>query len=245
MASDPSFIPSADTSAISIAVDTINYNSLSSSSTSDTSTSVGTIDSTVPSKASPTTQDFANFKSRYISLDTFDASEDGEALAYIRALKFKNGMFGAQVFPSITDSKYKNFIIGGVGSNLVEKAQILKTNNTLQIYAFDSQVEVLNINGFLKSTIQDPWDTAMIMLWDELLRLTKLIQLGLIVEFGYQDKVYWGYPISFPWQKSSNSQYVASFSMQFVVVKRSNLLKNQNQVDMASYITTQVNNASQ
>ena len=189
--------------------------------------------------------DSSDFASRYISLDAISDKQDGSDIGYMRVLRFNNGKFGSQVFP-ITSSgikyKYKDFIITTVGSNLIEKAQILKTNNTLQIYAFDSQVEVLTIQGVLKSTIQDNWDMGMVVLWEELFRLTKLIQMNLIVEMGYQSSVYWGFPLNFNWQKSSNIQALVSYSMQFIVVKKTSLAKNSNQLTLANDISRQIQN---
>lgn len=200
---------------------------------------------TVPTATLQSIIDRDEFADRYISLDAMIAKEDGSDIGYIRVLQFNNGKFGKQVFPIDTSGlvgKYKNFIITGIQPSMAEKAQILKTNNTLQINAFDSQIEVLNIQGALKSTIQDHWDMAMVILWDSLLRLTKLVQMKLIVEFGYESNVYWGYPLSFTYQKSSNTQYIASFSMQFIVVKRSLLAKNDVDLAMVTDLSRQIQN---
>jgi hypothetical protein len=173
----------------------------------------------------------AEFNNRYVSLDGLNASEDGSDLAYMRILEFNNGKFGQQVFPLALNKqelKYKEFIITSIQNAYVEKAQILKTNNTLQIYAFDSQPEVLNIQGILKSTQQDRWDIAILLVWDDIFRLTKLVQRSLIAEFGYESNVYWGFPLNFAYQKSSQAQYLASFSMQFLIVRRSVIAKQSN-----------------
>lgn len=183
-----------------------------------------------------------DFEKRYFSLDALNASDEGSDLAYVRILQFNNGKFGSQVFPLKTNGdkyKYKEFIVTSIDNNYMEKVQLLKTNNTLQIYSFDSQIEVLNIQGVLKSTMTDHWDMAMVMLWDEVLRATKLIQRKFIVEFGYESYVYWGIPISFRTQKSSTSQFVVSYAMQFVVVKRSIIYKQGN--DFLSDILRQLN----
>ena len=172
------------------------------------------------------------FSDRYVTLDALSVSEDGADLAYLRVLEFINNKFGKHIFPlnKVNDAaiKYKELIVTSCQTSMVEKAQIIKTNNTLQVYAFDSQVEVLNIQGVLKSTATDRWDIAMVLIWDELLRLTKLIQRKLICEFGYESNVYWGYPLNFAYQKSSNTQYLVNFSMQFLVIKRSVFLREGN-----------------
>lgn len=160
------------------------------------------------------------FAARYVSLDALTASEDGSDIAYLRVLQYNNGKFGKQVFPN-TDGIYKEFIVTAIDNGYAEKVQLLKTNNTLQIYSFGSQIEILTISGVLKSTMSDKWDTAMILLWDDLIRAQKLIQRNLIVEMGYESNIYWGMPINFRFQKSSNTMYLASYNMQFVVVKRS------------------------
>jgi hypothetical protein len=184
----------------------------------------------------------ADFRNRYISLDALQSSDDGADIAYLRVLKFDNGKFGDQVFPisSSRQSKYQSFIVSSVSKGDIEKAQILKTNNTLQVYAFDAQPEILNIQGILKSTVDNKWDTAMVLLWDGLLRLTKLVQNKFIVEFGYKSNVYWGYPLNFQTQESSNAQYLVSYSMSFLIVKRSmtadidNVIVNDIQQQLAS-----------
>jgi len=168
--------------------------------------------------------DTADFDARYISLDSLRADEDGSDLSYIRILSFKDGKFGNQIFPrsSGASSTYKEFIVTQLTPvNSSEKLQIIKTNKTLQIYSYDSNFEVFNIQGILKSTLTDNWDIAMVLLWDNLLRATKLIEMNAIMEFGYESNIYWGYPMNFQTQKSSSSQYVVGYSMQFIVVKRS------------------------
>ena len=193
-------------------------------------TNISIPDVTTPIPSGYMKEAVAEFANRYVSLDTIQGNEDGSDLAYMRVLQFNNGKFGKQVYP-ITNSKetkYKEFIITGISQAFVEKAQILKTNSTLQVYAFDSQPEVLSIQGVLKSTTTDKWDIAMILIWDELIRLTKLVQQRLIVEFGYESKVYWGYPLNFQYQKSSSAMFLASFSMQFLIVKRTMMLREDN-----------------
>jgi hypothetical protein len=172
----------------------------------------------------------SEFTNRYVSLDAIKAKEDGSDLAYMRVLKFNNGKFGKQVFPLDNNNvaKYKEFIVTSLAFSFVEKTQILKTNNTLQVYAFDSQPEVIGIQGLLKSNMNDKWDMAMLLIWDELIRLTKLVQQNLIVEFGYESNVYWGYPLNFTYQKSSSAMYLASFSMQFLIIKRSIIMRQEN-----------------
>lgn len=178
------------------------------------------------------------FKDRYTTLDAFLAREDGSDLAYLRILRFKKGMFGSQVFP--TTGVYQDFIVTNLSSGSTEKAQILKTNKTLQVYSFDSQPEMLNIQGVLKSTTQCNWDMAMVILWDNLLRLSQLTEHDLIVEFGYQGNTYWGYPLSFQWQKSSNMQMLASYAMQFLIVKRAIIAKSAIQITLAENLNTQI-----
>jgi hypothetical protein len=101
---------------------------------------------------------------------------------------------------------------------------------------------VLAIQGVLRSTDADPWDMAMVFLWDDLLRLTKLLKMNLIAEFGYQSSIYWGYPISFNWQKSSNMQYLVSYSMQFAIIKRALLAKTSNQQSLLTDLNNQIQN---
>ncbi len=195
------------------------------------------------------------FVERYSSLDAFACQEDGSDLGYLRVLRFKNGLFGSQVYPnkraedvvypdsdvSIQNPQvYQDLIVTNLGSGLVEKAQIIKTNKTLQIYAFDSQPEVLSIQGVLKSTLGSYWDMSMVILWDNLLRASQLIQQNLIVEFGYQGNIYWGLPLNFQWQKNAQAQMLLTYSMQFLVIKRTIVVRNMTQALVANSLITQL-----
>lgn len=224
-------------------------------------TNVNTIGSAVgpghfftdPPELSPTA--VADFVKRYTSLDAFSCLEDGSDIGYLRVLRFNNGLFGSQVFPNenimtypdsdvpvLNPQIYQDFIVTNLSSALVEKAQIIKTNSTLQVYSFDAQPEVLAIQGVLKSTLGDYWDMQLVMLWDNLLRLKQLTIQNLIVEFGYQGNIYWGYPLNFSWQKNANSQMVLSYSMQFLVIKRTILTRSNLQIALANSIKAQLQN---
>jgi hypothetical protein len=212
-------------------------------------TSIGTLpDVIVPGDVGSSPSATEDFMARYLALDTFAANEDGSDLSHMRILKFNNGKFGSQVFPINNlnglnlQPRYQNFIVTSISSGLMEKSQILKTSGTTQIYGFDAQIEVLAIQGVLRSTDADPWDMAMVFLWDDLLRLTKLLKMNLIAEFGYQSSIYWGYPISFNWQKSSNMQYLVSYSMQFAIIKRALLAKTSNQQSLLTDLNNQIQN---
>jgi hypothetical protein len=237
--------------AIETAMDTIKYNNgvlvLDAVSINQLGSTAEVIMSALPSAISGN-DDLENFDDRYHSLDVMRALDDGSDLAYMRVLKFANGMFGAQVYPNFSGNSdftnlsiYQDFIVTNLSSSFVEKAQIIKTNNTLQVYSFDSQPEVLSIQGVLKSTLTCNWDMAMVILWDNLLRLTQLTQRNLIVEFGYQGNIYWGYPLSFQWQKSSNLQELVSYNLQFLVIKRTIIPQDNNQLGVIDSINTQMN----
>ena len=48
----------------------------------------------VPTNTSYSPDASSNFAARYLTLDTFDAEDDGTDLGYMRVLRFNNGKFG-------------------------------------------------------------------------------------------------------------------------------------------------------
>lgn len=137
---------------------------------------------------------------------------------------------------------YKKMIVTNMGTNFIERSQIIKSNKALHAYFFNDSPEVLSIQGFLKTSSNDPWDIAMVLLWDRLLRATELARHNAILEFNIADVVYWGYPITCSMQLSSNTQFVASFSMQMLIIDK--LLPLTNLDDAVLQLTTSIEQTS-
>lgn len=174
------------------------------------------------------------FDNRYLGIDSgYTSSDNNNDIAYIRIIPFVQGKIytAKQIFPRPKNKSndteddtnapsYKKMIIINKSISHTERSQIMKSNKVLHAFFFDAAPEVLNISGALKTNWDDPWDQAMILLWDNLLRATTLAQHQAIVEIGMAGEVYWGYPLTFQPQKSSSSQYVATFNMQILIVDR-------------------------
>ena len=174
------------------------------------------------------------FDNRYLGIDSgYTSSDNNNDIAYIRIVKFVQGKIytAKQVFPKVHNksndteddtnvASYKKMIIMSKSVSHTERNQIMKSNKVLHAFFFDAAPEVLNISGALKTNWDDPWDQAMILLWDNLLRATTLAQHECILEFGMAGEVYWGYPLTFQTSKSSSAQYVSTFNMQILIVDR-------------------------
>ena len=175
---------------------------------------------------------------RVLSLEQGDMYADNdERVAYFRILSIDkntgmiNNGINSQIFPAPSGSdnineksgvaKYRKFILLSKSFGKTERAQIIKTNSSLQIYLTDSQYEIMNIQIALKKNWDDPWDTAMIVLWEQLMRATVLARKGQICEFGIQNHVYWGYPLSLQGQDNSNQQFLAIYNLSFLITDSS------------------------
>ena len=172
---------------------------------------------------------------RVFSMDGMRAhSEDDFGIAYMRVIAYQQGKVYTQkqIFPKVKPdaayNTYKKFIVSSQSENHVERQQIIKTNKALHAYFFNSSPEVLSIQGFLKTTPGDPWDVAMVLLWEKLIRGTQLALNHAILEIGIAETVYWGYPLVFSHQLQSQSQFVASFAMQMLIIDK---LSNTRDID--------------
>ena len=180
---------------------------------------------------------------RVLTMDAGDCyGDDDSRLAYFRILSIDqtdgtiNNSVGQQIFPKVkgTNSinetngvaRYKKFILLSRSFAKSERAQIIKTNSSLQVYLMDAQYEVMNIQMALKKNWEDPWDTAMIVLWEQLMRATVLARKGYICEFGIQGHVYWGYPLQLQAQENSNQQFLATYGMSFLITDSAENLTN-------------------
>ena len=187
---------------------------------------------------------FNEIESRVFALDVMRAGSDTASdIASFRVIAYEYGQINTkkQIFPKIPTSYadslssnsssaagllYKKMIIASMGFGYSERSQIIKSNKALHAYFFNDNPEVLSIQGFLKTSAMDPWDIAMVLLWDRLFRGTELARHNGILELAVAGVVYWGYPLSFTPQISANTQYVASFAMQFLVIDKLLPLEN-------------------
>ena len=152
-------------------------------------------------------------------------SDSDQDIGQFRVVSYSQGKIDSkkQIFPKVTTStptSYKSMIIASQSQSYAERNQIIKSNKALHAYFFNDAPEVIQLQGFLKTTRTDPWDMAMLLLWDRLLRGTELARHNAILEFSIADMTYWGYPLNFAYQMSAQSQFVASFSMQVLIIDK-------------------------
>ena len=201
---------------------------------------------------------FNEMESRVYSLDMWRAGSDTPTdIGAFRVIDYQHGQINTkkQIFPrnptlysqQVNENRfglqYKKMIISSMSMNYMERSQILKSNKALHAYLFNDAPEVAAIQGYLKTSSTDPWDIAMVLLWSRLFRATELIRHNGILELSIADVVYWGYPLSFSYQISSNTQFVASFAMQMLIVDK--LLPLQNLDDAVMTLTTQAEQNSE
>jgi len=200
------------------------------------------------------TNQFNEMESRVYALDMWRAGSDTPSdIGSFRVIAYEFGQINTkkQIFPklqtryafdvgydqsSVRGLLYKKMIIASMSFGYAERSQIIKSNKALHAYFFNDSPEVISIQGFLKTSSTDPWDIAMVLLWDRLLRGTELARHNGILEIAIADVVYWGYPLSFTYQISANTQFVASFAMQLLVIDK--LLPLQNLDDAVMELVT-------
>ena len=152
-------------------------------------------------------------------------ADSDQSIGQFRIVRYHQGKIDGskQIFPEVVGGladSYKSMIIASQSQSYAERNQVLKSNKALHAYFFNDAPEVIQLQGFLKTTQTDPWDMAMLLLWDRLLRGTELARHNAILEFSIAGMTYWGYPLNFAYQMSAQSQFVASFSMQILIVDK-------------------------
>jgi len=164
---------------------------------------------------------------RAFQADVLRASADTiQQIGQFRIISYYQGKINTQkqIFPQSQGSNYSNtykrMIINSMAAGYTERTQILKSNKALHAYFFNDAPEIITIQGFLKTNAFDPWDMAMLLVWDRLLRGTELARHNAIMELSIADMVYWVYPLSFQYQTQAASQFIASFSMQLLVIDK-------------------------
>lgn len=169
--------------------------------------------------------DSVDYNNRYTSIDTKVYHEDGSDISFIRIIDVTTR---ANVFPNydyypapgITNTKFKQFVLMQMSIPDLEKMQVVETNKDYQLLFFDRKPQILQISGILKNTVDNPWSMNMIFLWDNLMRGTKLVELGNICQIYIDGELFEGYPFSFNRSKAAGSDNVVSFSFGFIVKSR-------------------------
>ena len=174
------------------------------------------------------TSDSNDYQNRYTSLDAKIYAQDGTDIAFFRIVNAKDKT--KQVFPisvlqpqpGITETKFKQFILTQLSMQHSERMQIVETNKEdYQVLFFGKKPEVVQIAGYLKNTVENPWSVNMLFLWDDFMRGTKLAENGWICQLYADGEFYEGYPFNFSRSKMAGNDILVNFNFNFLIKTRS------------------------
>ena len=170
--------------------------------------------------------DANDYNSRFISVDALDASDTAEDIAFFRIVDTKNDnaiIFPKSInsnLPGVSANKFRQFILTSLSEPTQERVQILENSLNFSLNFFGTKPQILQISGFLKNTIMNPWNMNMIFLWENLMRGSVLAEKGYLFQM-YSGKVlYSGYPIAFQRNKVAGQDFIVTFNTSIVVTKK-------------------------
>lgn len=170
--------------------------------------------------------DADDYNKRYVSLDARKTTEDGSDISFMRIIKNDHTKevifpsFSQSPAPGITTNKFKQFILTQLSVPSQERMQIVETNDKFQVLFYGEKPEVLQLGGILKNTLENPWSMNMLFLWDSLMRGTKLVEDGNILQIYADGELFTGYPFGFQRSKVAPNDFLVSFSFNFVIKER-------------------------
>lgn len=176
--------------------------------------------------------DQEDYNTRYVSIDAHKANGDARDVAFMNIVT--NDIYHNAVFPNldnypqpgITKKKFRQFILLQMNEPSQEKMQIVENSDDFQVLFYGKKPEIISIAGVLKNTVDNPWSTNMLFIWSELMRGTKLVEKGLILQLYVDGELFRGYPFNFQRSKSAPGEYLVNFSMSFVIKERINVYNN-------------------
>lgn len=180
--------------------------------------------------------DQQDYNNRFISIDAARHSHDSSDISFLRIVKASDTKFwkkNDQVFPNydsyvapgISKTKFRQFILLAMSEASQERMQIVETSEEYQLLFYGKRPEILQIQGILKNTIDNPWSMNMLFLWDNYMRGTKLAEDGNILQLYVGGDLYSGYPFGFQRSKAAPNDFIVNFSFSFIVKDR---LSNEN-----------------
>lgn len=128
-------------------------------------------------------------------------------------------------------------LVQNIQQSKIERAQVTETfqEKDPSIFFFGKRTTSYVFVGQLLNTDRDVaapynlytnWTAGFQRYWDEHLRGTKLAENKKIAVMLVDDEMYEGYPVSLSINKSSMTEYTASFSMTWIITKHTSLLDN-------------------
>lgn len=173
-------------------------------------------------------EEFADFSSRYLFPDIVLSDNDVPDVSYLRIVEFKNpenvifptsALAGGKI-NGVANNRFKQILITQLSEQKSERFQLTETNEHFTLNFFGDRAQILNIAGYLKNTIDNPWTINMIYLWEGLMRGTMLAENRTILELYCNNVLYRGYPTGLNITKIADGERIAQFQMQFIVWKR-------------------------
>jgi hypothetical protein len=154
-----------------------------------------------------------------------------------------NGMAGAQPAgrtPGVAGGYgYIDFLLQQVQESYAEKIQVVDVlSDNYASYCFGQNPPVFNYTGLLYNSLQDDWRAAFTILYQELLRATKLARQKQVVILSYDDVFVTGVLISMSQTLVAETQIAASFNFS-MLVKRYDV--NQRDSRSPIFFPTQLN----
>jgi hypothetical protein len=171
--------------------------------------------------------DVMDYNNRYFSIDAPIRSNDAADVAFFRIVNandpktiiFPNYQ-NQYIAPGISQNKFRQFILMSLGEASQERMQIVETSEDFQLLFYGRRPEVLQIQGILKNTMDNPWNMNMLFLWDNYMRGTKLAEQGNILQLYADRNLYSGYPFGFQRSKVAPNDFIVTFSFSLIVKER-------------------------
>lgn len=113
---------------------------------------------------------------------------------------------------------YIDFLLQSAQESYSEKVQIVDTLSDNYIaYFFGQNPPMFQYSGLLFNTWQDDWRAAFFLLYEEILRGTKLARRKTFCTLRYDQQIVYGYLVNHSQVMSSDTQMAAQFNFTFLV----------------------------
>ena len=170
--------------------------------------------------------DNQDYENRYVSMDAHNRTNDVADVAFFRIVKANDlktvvfPQYESYQMPGISKNKFRQFILMSLSEASQERMQIVETSDDFQLLFYGKRPEVLQIQGVLKNTLDNPWNMNMLFLWDNYMRGTKLAEGGNVLQLYADKELYTGYPFAFSRSKAAPNDFIVSFSFSFIIKER-------------------------
>lgn len=115
---------------------------------------------------------------------------------------------------------YTDFLVQRVAEQRSEKIQIVETFGSDFFYAFGERPVILAVSGTLYNALDFAWRDRFWENYERYLRGTRLVELGGVAYFGWDDQLAEGYVIGATASEDTTTEGLVNFSFNFLVVDR-------------------------